>query len=324
MHAPSYDRNLVNMPRLLTFFVQFILRNHVFPEHEMESAFKRSLDIIALAQKELILTSKIAKQLPDDFSQACRAIWGQKSDGIVFVPTLAAEDTSENEEVTKAVQQFEEDLKADNIDILRGSETVPDAGNPSEWPIGSWTDSQSNPAYGPLAIDSEWAPRIRGLFQWLGPTALPLTHTTGAVECSVRRIKSFSPPQNPLVVLLESEAEAVEAELQRHFATIVLSPWADWDQAGDEVPGSAGPQLLMTSRATIDGVKAHDPFHDEITMLVEPAILPMISVGLGIRGTWVQIVREHDFGSAVAAKTQAPTRFWYMDELRLTLPSYYI
>ncbi|KAG5638072.1 hypothetical protein H0H81_001921 [Sphagnurus paluster] len=393
------DKNLVTIPRLLDFFVRFLLRNRVFPEPEFERPFTRSLDVIALAQKELILTSKIAKQLPDDFARACKSLWGQRAEGykplagiVLDVQPddkpeedgerdakrakLDAEDEArvkdeDIDDVKIAVDQFEEELKASNVEVLKVDDILKDAKkleairdnlNPDIDTVPAWAKDES---WGPSATgeaadwgsstntawgdDSVWGPTADTTnsadepdfwapapidwtppppvthFRWLGPTALPLTHTPGAVEVSMRRIKAFSAPPAPGTAPKSPlapngpDADAVDAELEHQFATIVLAPWLDWDRAQGEMPHLATPRILDTSRGPIRGVigpegrvepeengngeavvedgklKPHDPLNDDITLLVEPEAVPLLSVGLGLAGTWVQIAREQDF-----------------------------
>ncbi|KAJ7608872.1 hypothetical protein DFH06DRAFT_1309095 [Mycena polygramma] len=94
------DRNLVNAPRLLRFFVNFLLRNEVFPDKALNDSLKRSREIIERAGMELPLTSKIAKALPDAFSTACRDCWG----GV--------------KEYATGVDAFEFALRADNVEVI--------------------------------------------------------------------------------------------------------------------------------------------------------------------------------------------------------------
>jgi len=150
----------------------------------------------------------------------------------------------------------------------------------------------------------------------------------------------------------------VEIELERRFVKVVLAPWVGWDKADDEMPYMAQPRILETSRGPIqgvvgedgrveplpvvpagteaataaEGVKPHDPFNDDITLLVQPELLPMLSLGLGLGGTWVQMAREQDLAADGEKKKKkkkkskskkATTRYWYIDELILTLPSYH-
>ncbi|KAG5642522.1 hypothetical protein DXG03_002595 [Asterophora parasitica] len=417
------DRNLINFPILLSFFIRFILRNRVFPEPEFERAFKRSMEVIELAQKELILTSKIAKQIPDDFSRAARGCWGQKADGYKSITIIEEEEeknaTTATEEETVdegnpeheakrakldpdtaapadeaqvAVDRFERELKAANVETIKVDELLADteklqgiqdnlnpdidtlpawatddpsssggwgASTSDAWPADNGDDDPWNP------VDVEWAPVApTTFFPWLGPSALPLTHTTGIIECSVRRIKSFTAPLAPATipksaVSADEDPDAVDAELERHFAKVVLGPWTDWDVASNDAPHMAVPRILESSRgrvsgvvgtdgkveaalvdgdgsngdgkddATQEGVKPHDPLNDDITLLVEPALLPMLSVGIGLGGTWVQIAREDDFGGEKKKKKKkgkakkVATRYWYVDELMLTLPSFH-
>ncbi|KAF5388292.1 hypothetical protein D9615_000822 [Tricholomella constricta] len=416
------DKNLINIPHLLGFFIRFLLRNRVFPEVDFERAFKRSLNVIEVAQKELILTSKIPKQLSDDLNKAFRACWGQKADGYKPVAPAEAEEEKkvtpeetkdddanverdakrikldtdvteaapEDDDVKMAVEKFEEELKAANVEVIKVDDNVllknaeklegirdnlnPDIDALPTWAADSegwgnnddtWGDAENDVVdqWKPVVVD--WTPPApHTLFPWLGPTALPLTHTAGVVECSVRRIKSFTAPPAPGTlpkspVSAEPEPDAVDVELSRHFAKVVLGPWAGWDAASDDMPHMAVPRILETSRGPINGVvgedgkvgpvpvqpdsngegkekedvperrvRPHDPLNDDITVLVEPAVLPMLSAGLGLGGTWVQIAREEDFGAERKKKKKGKskkvaTRYWYIDELMLILPSFH-
>ncbi|KAG6807660.1 hypothetical protein H0H93_001267 [Arthromyces matolae] len=195
----------------------------------------------------------------------------------------------------------------------------------------------------------------RSLLSLLGPTAFPLTHTTGIVERSVRLIKSYSePPAHDKLpkspVASHAEPEAVEIELEGRFAKVVLEPWIGWDDYSNIMPSMAKPRILETSVGPVHGVVGvngeveplrtepttrrvqgeglvpHDPFMDDITVLVDPALLPSLSVGMGIGGTWVQLARQVDFDGEKEKTHQFTTgsRYWYIDELALVLPSYLV
>ncbi|GLB34237.1 hypothetical protein LshimejAT787_0111210 [Lyophyllum shimeji] len=438
-----HDPNLVNIPRLLGFFIRFLIRNRVFPEIEFDKALQRSLAVIELAQKELILTSKIAKQIPDDFHRACRACWGQKADGYKPIPAVEPEkkpdseqprdlaggepdakrpkldtehgEAAKRDDAQAAVDRFEAELKAANVEVIKVDDdlmkdaeklqVIKDNLNPDidalptwaksdDWPRASndagsgwgrsdsgwgngpegWgtnTDGDAAPSWGtndsadpdpwaPIPVD--WGPPVvHSLLPMLGPTALPLTHTGGIVECSVRRVKSFAAPpapgtlpKSPVVASGEEDPDAVDVELERRFAKVVLAPWPGWDRASDEMPHMAQPRILETSRGPIrgvvkadgrveplpagtepepvqEGVIPHDPFNDDITLLVEPELVPLLSPKLGVGGTFVQIARGQDFASAgdkkkkkkKAKSKKSSTRYWYIEELLLTLPSYH-
>ncbi|KNZ78643.1 hypothetical protein J132_11084 [Termitomyces sp. J132] len=309
------DKNLINIPRLVEFFVRFLIRNRVFPEPDFDRELRRSLAVIELAEKELILTSKIAKQIPDDFSKACFECFGRKSPDVKR-PKLDDETTH----AKTAVDKFEDE---DNInpDI----EAVPTWAKSEGWGLNS---DDPDPWAIPIV---DWDPIVKpSLLPFLGPTALPITHTSGIVECSVRRVKSYSesPPPATLpksALTKEEDPDAVEIELERHFAKVVLSPWAGWDDYSDEMPHMAKPRILETSSGPIhENPRPHDPFNDDITLLVEPALLPLLSPGVGLGGTWVQLARIQDLGSDKRKKkSKVTTRYWYIDELVLTLPSYH-
>ncbi|KAG6860059.1 hypothetical protein C0995_016382 [Termitomyces sp. Mi166 len=376
--------NLINIPRLVGFFIRFLIRNRVFPEPDFDRELRRSLTVIETAEKELILTSKIAKQIPDEFSKACFECFGRKSEGYKPVDPIieadkpwplkketadassaknksseAAEpDTkrpkvdSETSGAEVAVGKFEEELKAANVQVIKVDDSaimneaeqlqvIRDNVNPDIDAVPTWAKSEgwglNSDDADPWATSAvDWDPIVKSsLMPFLGPTALPITHTSGVVECSVRRIKSYSePPASATLpkspVTNEEDADAVEIELGRRFAKVVLSPWAGWDQYSDEMPHMAKPRILETSVGpihgvvTADGSRPHDPFNDDITLLVEPVLLPLLSPGIGLGGTWVQMARMEKIGGEKKKKSKKVTmRYWYIDELVLTLPSYH-
>ncbi|KAG1904215.1 uncharacterized protein F5891DRAFT_1206908 [Suillus fuscotomentosus] len=71
LHTPTSnrsERNLVNAPHLLSFFLNFVLRNRVLPKVSHEHGIRNALDIVELAKKELPLTYKIGRALPNVLS----------------------------------------------------------------------------------------------------------------------------------------------------------------------------------------------------------------------------------------------------------------
>lgn len=269
-----------------------------------------------------------------------------------------------------AVDKFEEELKAANVEVIKVDdsalmkeaeqlEIIRDNVNPDINTVPEWAKSEG---WGLNSDDADswetpvidWGPVVTfSLMPFLGPSAFPITHTSGVVECSVRRVKSYSGPPPPATLpksalTTEEDPDAVEIELERHFAKVVLSPWAGWDDYSNEMPHMAKPRILETSSGPIHGVvdtagqvepatgaavtpaegpQPHDPFNDDITLLVQPTLLPIFSPGMGLGGTWVQIARAQDFASERRKKKKkskkTTTRYWYIDELVLTLPSYY-
>jgi hypothetical protein len=394
---PRADRNLICYPRLIGFFLRFLVRNRVFPEANHERDFRRALDVVDLAQKELILTSKLAKELPDKFNLACTSCWGMKADGYRRLEPESTKiseeadekkgergepdakkiklDTDQNNDIDPsdaaktAVEKFEEELKAQNVQVIKNAQDIlineskidtdqERDPNTSMWATG-WGEEDYNPSmFAPGGDSNPWgsstsnwdAPEVNSLISLLGPTALPLTHTPGVVEWAVRRIKSFTlpPPPNTLPkspVETEEDPEAVELELERRFAKVVFGPWIGWDQAQDEMPHLAKPRILESSRGPVvggenaeaapapapaDGPKPHDPLKDDITVLVKPAVLEYMSLGMGLGATWVQIAREQDFAEDAKKKKKKKSkskkvadRYWYVDELLMIIPSYH-
>jgi len=169
-------------------------------------------------------------------------------------------------------------------------------------------------------IQATWGLEAITLLPLLGPTALPLTHTTGVVEQSTRRIVRVDPPRGPRQLAQNAPAaEAVEEDLGCRFARLVLAPWERLDrrtyEAGSDV---LPPSVLSTSRGAVvmedeeaeaeEGkstvVKAHRPWKDEIAVLVDPKLTDILIVGMGIGAIWVEIVRDKEAagGSATSKK----------------------
>ena len=180
-----------------------------------------------------------------------------------------------------------------------------------------------------------WGIEPLTLLPLLGPTMLPLTHTTGIVEQSTRRIVRVDPPRLPRILAQNAPpAEAVEEDLACRFARVVLVPWERLDarlyeKKSDVLP----PTLLSTSRgvAVLDevgegeGGGVHRPWKDEIGVLVDPKLSDVFVVGMGLGAIWVEIVREDVSSSKKGkGKKKEVPKYWYMEQLVHQLPSFYI
>jgi hypothetical protein len=250
---------------------------------------------------------------------------------------------------------IEDELRAHNVEIVKpgagislAKEIIEDNVDGVTWGgSGSWGDESTAGGWGDsvametsawgndtsVDVAASWAAPVHSLLPFLGPTALPITHAAGIVEASLRRVKSLTPPlMTPIAPIAISQAEgpdAVEAVLDRMFAKVVLEPWLGWDV--DDHGSLSKPRILESSRGPVvsacgtngpaenaQGERPHNPFKDEITVLVDPAGLESLSVGIGIGATWVQIARQNTKNTRSTRE-----RFWYIDELTMTLPSYY-
>ncbi|KAJ7814172.1 hypothetical protein B0H14DRAFT_2851108 [Mycena olivaceomarginata] len=307
------DRNLVSTPHLLRFFVNYMLRNKVLPDKTTERSLKNALEIIDAAAKQLPLTSELAKKLPDHVSVAAQSCWGARGD------TLDAWIPEEPDNV------FESILKEENIEVIKPEDVLlsanaPDGENDSHIP----TSDAATDTFDPCSFADSWdqtattAPYLKQtLLSLLGPTALPLTHTPGIVEWSVRRIKSVVLPveaKSPNTVAgagagewEEWAAEAVERELEGRFARVVMTPWVEWD-GPENLPRimRSSPAVTAASPAPAPapslgpgGLKPHDPLTDDITLLMEPAVAETLVLNMGLGGTWVQLARLRDLAAPV-------------------------
>jgi hypothetical protein len=297
------------IPRVLLFFVNFLLRSRVFPH--LEQHLHRSLEVIELAKIELPLTMKIGKTFPDKFSQACNTCWGNKRD-YYEIPTV--DDNSLEEPKRKRQKMW-------------GSVAVDDWGAAGGW--GQDVDvKDENSGWALLPVDKpESLPSLPSLLGSTG-TVLPLTHSTGIVERSMRRIISVTPPsppssdeKSPPFLDGKPNARGVENQLDRNFAKVVLAPMIDgWD--GGEAAAYTKAVILKTSQG---GPQPHNPETDEITLLVESNI-DYLREGMGIEGTWVQLVRkeDRDVNATIKGKSKdSSSSYWYLDEFVFVVPSFW-
>ena len=320
--------------------MRFLLRSRILPQIEHE--LYRSLEIFALAINELPKTLKVGKTFPDKFSRACNACWGKKADG--YEPTTSLEQVDDNTlEEPKAKRQkcTSENRPADL------------------WATGSTSTSTSVCDWAAIAAAEGWGQNVEvtdetsgwaslevdepeSLFSLLGPTgtALPLTHSPGIVERSMRQILSITRPPSSVAKSLPSpkgiykpDADAVELELDRRFAKVVLAPMIDWD--GGEAPVYSKPIILATSQGAVVGQdnhhtptsptnpQPHNPESDEITLLVDDIASDYLCEGMGIAGTWVQLVRQGDPAVDTKKGKSKKSTYWYLDEFALNISSFW-
>jgi hypothetical protein len=276
------------------------------------------------------------------------------------------QDVNQDAKSKADAEAFEAELRAANVEVIsRGDsinlvkEVISDNMNADDSGWGLHTAAADAPGWGnewatgtnddnvlaPDAWLSAWQSPVQSLMPLLGPTALPLTHTTGIIESSMRRILSVTVPSDGTTEAPSGPAEgadAIESGLKEQFARVVLAPWMGWE--GENEEGYSEPTILAGSQGPVVGQedqgagapagrKAHDPRKDEITVLFDPSVVPTLSVGMGIGAVWVQIVRQETAGVPTAAgkskKSRAKAKkrtletFWYMEELSMTFPSYY-
>ncbi|GJE87414.1 hypothetical protein PsYK624_034970 [Phanerochaete sordida] len=343
-------------PILIGYFLRYLIRSRVFPEEE--AALKRAAALCDRAGVELEATWTLSGCLPDKISNGFEQLNGelgnrysfyyqQPDDAEANPESESAADTSEQQdeqtvqpateprthETEPTVQVIDpdtvdhdaaamRDAVNDNVDVNGEEPTQPFDMGPQE----------SNPV-----DDAAWGPpKTRHLFEVLGPTALPYTHTTGIVEYSVRKIEEiiYPPPASAQKAKKKSmtPAEAVEQELTRRLAVVVFTPWVKiGNHLGSDVPP---PQLLPDSRgkavvpvlsrgeARIWAVvnsplppapndadspyAAFDPRRDALRVLVHPETAARLAphVGMGVLAPWVQIARKTQPGHDTRERPQ--------------------
>ncbi|CDO69572.1 hypothetical protein BN946_scf184759.g12 [Trametes cinnabarina] len=356
-------------PILLQFFLNFLLRNRVLPESEKD--LRKAVAATGQAQKELPHSFVISRAIPDDFSQGCELLFGTKTHSNVWQVTDQG-PSGDGDEPSAKRQKVTEPIAPTVLQEAAGIEKIevvtPDTMLAMEQDAKEvHEDVNLNGAQDAAPEDPDvWdtTPKSNPLNDVLGATALPLTHTTGIVERSTRRVKAIiTPPPRAVVAGTKKgkkgavqtaegpDAAAVERDLEERLAQVVLIPWHEWDVYDKAdvtkpriLPESRGPAIEKESEiveSTEGAPKPHNPFQDEITLLVEPAAAEKLLLGVGVEATWIQLARvgpsvpdEAEGGVSKAAGTAnkhvgaagepaAPTKFWYMEQVLAVLPSFH-
>ncbi|KAJ3539694.1 hypothetical protein NM688_g6326 [Phlebia brevispora] len=119
------DKNLTNGPILIEFFIRFLLRNRVYPEHE--DKLKKALDVCRQARTELPATSTLSKAINnlDTFGKGCKAIMGEFTNSIfkLTVVPLATDDTSGEGERSAKKPKLEQESESEELKNFKASLT---------------------------------------------------------------------------------------------------------------------------------------------------------------------------------------------------------
>ena len=194
-----------------------------------------------------------------------------------------------------------------------------------------------------LAEKAAWfPPAVQPLMKILGMTMLPLRYESGIAERSLRKVTSMLGPGEG-----GGKWRGVEEELVKRLVRVVLGPWPYWDDGGValefKTPMLVGGDMLSSSKAKEGKSAGHEPLKDDITILVEPNVANSLIVGMGVAGTWVQLIplRSDNFesghsdrgrggggrgrggGATVGATGRKEQRFWYVEELSMAIPSFW-
>ncbi|KAJ6605952.1 hypothetical protein B0H10DRAFT_2440054, partial [Mycena sp. CBHHK59/15] len=73
------QRNLLNAPRIVRFFLAYLVRNRVLPDRTSARALERAIQVVDTAADELPRTARVAHVLPGVFGGACQGAWGRRA-----------------------------------------------------------------------------------------------------------------------------------------------------------------------------------------------------------------------------------------------------
>ncbi|KAH7924673.1 hypothetical protein BV22DRAFT_1120038 [Leucogyrophana mollusca] len=361
------ERNLFIAPTVLHFFLRFMLRNDVFegsPPHI--DNLRRAIAITELAKTELPLTAQIGQLLPDKLGAACKECWGTQGNLSVQISVsapIAVDAVTEGEgkpRVNDESISFEEELKAEGGVEVISSDVVLDSvtakqvledniGENAEIHADGWSfDEQDripgDPWTAAVTMEeystSSWtAAAVHTLIELMGPTLLPLTHATGVTEYSTRRIREVIPASvDP--VASTGELTAVEKELHTRFACVVMEPWLrSPDEEGLDITKPvitvSGEHIALEEQdvqaADSKGRPVFNPYADDINLLIDPSITEHLTPGMGLCGSWVQIVRQQAWNAETRDHVEKSVEacgvaesYWYMEALISIFPSFYM
>ncbi|KAF9651198.1 hypothetical protein BDM02DRAFT_3110907 [Thelephora ganbajun] len=342
------ESRCVDAPELVRFFISFLIRNNVYSDVPLNDKLKRCLKFLETARKELPATFAISKALDDPFSKGCCSLWGRTVQTIDLGEEYAEPPkTQKMEELENAIIDHDKITSREGTWMNVGEE-IEGGDNTNGW--GTWGQPQTGGGGGGgwgSAVEGGWGSAgkeynsfddnpesgwnvdpLPTLTTLLGPTNLPLTHTTGIFEASMRKIVGLIPPSVMRAEgsLPDSPASGVEEGLDRRFGKIVLGPWIGWDCGRETILDK--PTILPRSRCPVKTESkvdqevegAHDPYKDNITVLVEPAALKTMVIGVGISANWVQITRADEDGNPAGGGRD----MWYMEQVTHVIPSFYL
>ncbi|KAF9266112.1 hypothetical protein L218DRAFT_825302, partial [Marasmius fiardii PR-910] len=130
------ERNLFILPKLLFAFFKYLIRNRVFADKKGDDIFREALKTVEIALIELPLTSKLAKELPDDFNGALTEFYQIKKQRDVWpVTTDGIDDIREGleESALDSDQKDDESLSPSSDWGAGTSWSVPEANSVNDW-----------------------------------------------------------------------------------------------------------------------------------------------------------------------------------------------
>ena len=367
-HTRRSASALNSLPRLFAFFLTFLLRNRVLPEATHERALNKALEVAKLAVEELPKTGRVCKVLPDKLGLSGVEKFGARR--------WALDEKNEKDDLenTDLVEQFEAELKAANVEVLKVDDIVPSAPsltvpissllpakpttttsshktpnwaavaaadrnpNSNPTPSSTTTHSASTPNWADApdptpddAHDNNPFQAAAKLEQWAIP-AVQIDpeisrYRCGVAERSVRRVKEMKPVPVAKPNSNNEGPSANDGELTTRYAKVVLAPWnkGEWDDGGQ------GPAFRKASvihpPSPSDDEEQHNSEEGDITLLIEAHVLGSLSVGMGLAGTWVQLVPLSGGGGKGKSRKGKGggkgERFWYVEELAMGVPSFW-
>lgn len=323
-------------PILLRFFFNFIIRNKLMRDYDR--VFQKGLAVVERAAIELPLTTRISRAIPDEFGNACVALWGKQ---MVEIAEKERQKTLE----TRAAEKKENEVPVAELDSFSSDEpTAPSATPETTWgdPFGSqkasldpssapfeippqWgvTDSSSPAAnlqpdevdpWNPISTaEADWAlpppPSLMSLMN--GPVSLPCTHEVKLVEKSTRRVVSIELPSD------EVDERSKGKSFLGGFGKVRLAPWDRNPSLNGYTPGfgqkigetSILPPELYIINPSSSSAGDNDPTKQTIDVYISPSSVSLLrdATGMGLYAVLVKVgLREPEKKEESPASTPAP------------------
>ncbi|EIW85795.1 hypothetical protein CONPUDRAFT_162884 [Coniophora puteana RWD-64-598 SS2] len=177
---------------------------------------------------------------------------------------------------------------------------------------------------------SDWtSPTTCSLLSFIGgPSVLPLTHTTGVVERSTRRVRAIVMPYTQV---LPATSVFAPKGIFAGLARVYFGPWwfsrEDAENEAREGAEIRAPEVLSRGRIRAEeegDQQGYDEYRDDVMLLMQPEAAETLGLGMGLQGVWVQAIRRSDETSMVDENRGTQEGWWYAEGVSAAFPSYFV
>ena len=261
---------------------------------------------------ELPLIAEVASKLPDQIGSGLKEMFGRGQESVHL---------QQHEQLPAPMGYVDEkdsglqlgDIAPEDVVSMTG-DNIHDIGPEDLQALQDWT----------------LAPRSQPLIALLGPTTLPLTHRVECAEKSTRRVSQVHLPS--------ATFESSKKDPMDMLARVELKLWTPQQKVSRRARPFARitePEVIQNPldkpNAEQNGGTCHNP-SGTITILLEPSPAERLleGIGIGLKGTFVQVVPRHASDSNGRMENKSDEKssmrdgFWYVEDTALVIPSFWM